>query len=73
MISRYLVIALAFIAAGFRASQGAWVEAAGLAGLGAGLTALKLAAQRPSLKPLAYVGFLVTALSIAIVLIRLSY
>ena len=59
MISRYLVIALAFIAAGFRASQGAWLEATGLAGLGAGLTVLKLAERRPALKPLAYLGFLV--------------
>ena len=73
MISRYLVIALAFIAAGFRGSQGAWVEAVGLAGLGAGLTMLKLAARRPALKLVAYLCFLVTALSMAIVLIRMSY
>jgi hypothetical protein len=73
VISRYLVILLAFIAAGFRLSQGAWVEAMGLAGLGGGLTILKLAERRPALKPIAYLGFLATALSIAIVLIRQNY
>jgi hypothetical protein len=73
LISRYLVIALAFIAAGFRASQGAWLEATGLAGLGAGLTVLKLAERRPALKPLAYLGFLVTMFSIAVALIRQYY
>ena len=73
MISRYLVICLAFLVAGLRAAQGSVVEAAGLAGLGAGLLILKLAERRPALKPIAYVGFLATAISIAIVLIRQSY
>ena len=73
MISRYLVITLAFIAAGFRASQGAWVEAAGLASLGAGLTALKIAERWPAVKPLAYLCFLGTALSMVVVLIRQYY
>lgn len=73
MISRYLVICLAFVAATFRASQGAWVEAMGLVGLGGGLAILKLAERRPVLKPIAYVGFLATVLSIAIVLIRQYY
>ncbi len=73
MISRYVVIALAFAAAGLRVSQGAWVEAAGLAGLGAGLALLKLAAVRPAVKPAAYVAFLITALSILVVLIRRWY
>ena len=70
MISRYLVIALAFIAGAMRVYQGAWVEAAGLFGLGAGLAILKLAGSRPALKPAAYFFLLVTALSIAVVLIR---
>jgi hypothetical protein len=68
VISRYLVIALAFIAGAMRIAQGAWVEAAGLFGLGAGLAILRLA--RPALRPVAYVAFLITALSIVIVLLR---
>jgi hypothetical protein len=68
VISRYLVIALAFIAGAMRVSQGAWIEAAGLFGLGTGLAILKLA--RPSLRPAAYVAFLMTAVSIVIVLLR---
>lgn len=64
------MIALAFIAGAMRAAQGAWVEAAGLFGLGAGLAILKLAGSRPALKPAAYVFLLVTALSIAVVIIR---
>jgi len=70
VISRYLVITLAFVAGAMRVSQGAWVEAAGLFGLGAGLAILKLAPARSRVKPLAYVAFLVTVLSIGIVLIR---
>lgn len=70
MITRYFVIALAFAAAVYRASQGAWVEAIGLIGLGAGLVVLKLATTRPALRPLAYAAFLVTAATIAVVLIR---
>ena len=70
MVSRYLVIALAFLAGVMRVTQGAWVEAAGLFGLGAGLAILKLAGSRPALKPAAYVFLLVTALAIAVVLIR---
>ena len=71
MISRYLVIALAFIAGAMRVSQGGWVEAAGLFGLGAGLAILKIA--RPALRPVAYIAFLVTAISIGIVLVRRFY
>jgi len=73
VISRYLVIGLAFLAAVLRAAQGGLVEAAGLAGLGTGLAILKLAGRRPALKPIAYVAFLATAVSIAIVLIRQLY
>jgi len=70
VISRYFVIGLAFAVAMYRASQGAWVEASGLVGLGAGLVVLRLAARRPAIKPLAYVCFLVTALAIGVVLVR---
>jgi hypothetical protein len=70
VISRYLVILLAAGAAVMRATQGAWVEAAGLASLTAGLVLLRLAGTRPALKPLAYLAFLVTALAIAVMLIR---
>ena len=73
MISRYLVIVLAFVAAGFRFLQGAWVEAIGLASLGLGLSFLKLASHTPSLRLAAYVSFGVTALAIAIALIRLYW
>jgi hypothetical protein len=66
VISRYLVIALAFIAAAFRASQGAWVETTGLVGLGVGLVVLKLAATKPALRPIAYLAFLVTALAVGV-------
>jgi hypothetical protein len=51
-----------------RIAQDAWIEAAGLFGLGAGLAILKLA--RPALRPVAYVAFVITALSIVIVLLR---
>ena len=73
VISRYLVIVLAFIAAGFRALQGAWIEAIGLASLGLGLSFLKLSAHTPSLRFAAYASFGVTALSIAVALIRLYW
>ena len=64
MISRHLVIALAFGVAAFRLSQGAWTEAAGLLGLGGGLVCLKLGERRPGLRRFAWVGFAATASSI---------
>lgn len=70
MFTRYLAITAALGAAVFKASQGAWVEAAGLLGLGGGLVVLKLAERRPAIKPLAYLGFAVTAASIVTVLLR---
>ena len=70
MFSRYLVIVLAFGVALFRASQVAWVESAGLMGLCGGLVALKVAERRVSVKPLAYLGFALTAISMVIVLLR---
>lgn len=73
MISRYIVILLAAGAAVMRAAQGAWVEATGLASLAAGLAALRLASTRPSLKRLAYLAFLVTALAVVVMIIRQAY
>ena len=73
MISRYIVIALAFVASGFRFVQGAWVEAIGLASLGLGLSFLKLASHTPALRPLAYLCFVLTGLVIGIVLIRMYW
>jgi hypothetical protein len=70
VISRYLVIALAIGAAGLQASRGAWAESAGLAGLAAGLIALRLAPARPQFKRIALLGFLVTAIAIVVVLVR---
>lgn len=71
MISRYLVILLAFGAAAMRISQGAFTEAVGLAGLGAGLLCLKLGERRPALKRFARLGFAVTAIAIVSVLFRM--
>jgi len=70
MISRYLVIALAYGAAIVQITRGAWLEAVGLLGLGAGLTFLKLAETRPALKPGAWVGFAVTAVAIVVVFVQ---
>jgi hypothetical protein len=50
VISRYLVIALAFGAAGYRFAEGAVIEALGLLGLGAGLLCLRLASRWPALR-----------------------
>ena len=71
MISRYLVILLALVAAIFRAQQGEWVAAAGLAFLALGLAILKLSAQKPAIKPFAYVSFAVTILSMIIVFVQM--
>ena len=68
--SRSIVIALALGLAAYRASQGAWMASSGLLGLGGGLVVLKLAERRPAIKPLAYAGFALTALSMLIVLLR---
>lgn len=70
VISRTFVIVLAFGAAAYRASQAAWVEAAGLVSLGAGLILLGMGARRPGLKRLAWLAFLLTAVSIGVVLLR---
>ncbi len=70
MVSRVIVIVLAFAAAAYRASNGAFVEAIGLAALGGGLLALKFAVKRPGLTTAAYGCFFVTALSIIVVFVR---
>jgi hypothetical protein len=70
VFSRYFVIMLAFGVAAFRVSQGAWIEAAGLLGLGGGLVILKIAERRPAIKRLAYPGFALTAASVVAVLLR---
>ena len=71
MISRYLVIALAFGAAIMRFSQGAAIEAIGLLGMGGGLVCLKLAERRPAFKKGARLGFAITALAIGVALFRM--
>ena len=70
MISRTLVIALALGAALYRATQAAWIEAAGLAGLGVGLILLTVSARRPALRWMAWFAFLFTAASVIAVLLR---
>lgn len=67
MISRSLVIVLAFGAAAFRASQGAWLETTGLAALGVGLVILRLASRH---RLLAWAAFAVTAASMVLVFLR---
>ena len=71
MISRYLVILLAIVAAIFRAQQGEWLAASGLAFLALGLALLKLASAKPGLKPFAFVSFGVTVLVMIIVFVRM--
>jgi hypothetical protein len=70
VVSRYIVITLALVAAAIQMGRGAWVEAIGLIGLGGGLVVLKLAATKPALKPFAYVGFFVTAVAMVTVAMR---
>ena len=70
MVSRYFVIGLAFVGAALRASQGAWLESAGLSSLGVGLVVLRLSAARPALKPVAYVAFGITLATFTLALSR---
>ena len=71
MISRTLVIVLALVAAGMRASQGAWVETTGLIGLAGGLIWLRAAERRPAFKIYAWMCFAITAMSMTIVFWRM--
>ncbi len=70
MISRVIVIALAFVVAAVRFSQGAWVEGSGLVGLGAGLIIWHLSERRRALRPLAWVGFAATAVAVVTTILR---
>jgi hypothetical protein len=70
VISRYIVIALAVVAAGVRAAQGAFVEATGLGALAAGLILLRLAPRQSGLKRVAYLLFFIFAVTIGMVLAR---
>jgi hypothetical protein len=72
VISRYLVILLALVAAIFRFQQGEWLAASGLAFLALGLALLKLADAKPGLKPYAFVSFGVTALVMVVVFIQMK-
>ena len=71
MVSRYLVIVLALVAAIIRVQQGQWLAAAGLAFLALGLAILKLAVTKPVLKPFAYASFAITAVAMIIVVVRM--
>jgi hypothetical protein len=71
-VSRALVVVLALGAMVMRIGQQAWVEAAGLGALAAGLIALQFSASRPSLKPVAWVAFSVTLLAMGIVFVRMQ-
>jgi hypothetical protein len=71
LISRYLVIVLALGAAARQAMHHAWVQAAGLVALAAGLIILQLAQRRPAIKPLAWVAFAVTAGTMVVVWMRM--
>jgi hypothetical protein len=70
VITRYLLIALAFGLGVYRAAQGAWLASAGLFAMAAGLVVLRLAERRPALRPIAYLCFVATALTIAAILIQ---
>jgi hypothetical protein len=56
--------------AGVRASEGAWVETAGLMGLAAGLICLRVADNKPQYKSYAWLCFAVTAIAMVIVFWR---
>ena len=70
MISRFLVIALALGVAVYRYSQGAWIEGTGLACLAAGLIVLRFAPPRSQIRKMAYAAFVVTAITVGVVLFR---
>jgi hypothetical protein len=70
LISRYLVIALAFAAAVMQLQRAAWAEGLGLFCLGFGLVALRMAASRRVWTRVAWVSFGATALSILIAVVR---
>jgi hypothetical protein len=69
VISRYLLIALAFALGVYRAVQGAWLPSSGLFAMAIGLAVLKLAERRAALRPLAYVCFAATAATIVVMIV----
>lgn len=71
-ISRYLVIVLALGAMAARLGQQAWIEATGLGALALGLVALQLAESRPALKPIAWIAFSITAVTMGVVFVRMQ-
>jgi hypothetical protein len=70
VISRLFVIVLAFIVAVVQASRGAWIESAGLVGLGSGLLILRYRGARG--RWLAWAAFAVTAAAMVVVAIRMA-
>jgi hypothetical protein len=72
VFSRTLVILLCFGVGLYRATEGAWIAAAGLFALGGGLILLQAARARhqPGLKRLAWVAFSFTAIAVVIVFLR---
>jgi hypothetical protein len=70
VISRYVLTALVFGIGLMRVVQGAWMAAAGLFAMGAGLVLLKMAERKPALRPYAYVCFLGTAAAIITILMQ---
>jgi hypothetical protein len=71
VISRFLVIVLAFGAAAYQASRGALVESLGLACLGAGLLVLRWSERRPGLRQIAWLAFALTAVAVVLAALRL--
>lgn len=69
MIIRTFVIILAFGAMLMQLTQGAWIEAAGLAGLGTGLLILRM---WPSQRWLSWLAFSVTAVAMIVRIVRLQ-
>jgi hypothetical protein len=70
VVSRYFLIVLAIGVGIYRATQGAWLASGGLLAMGLGLVVLKLAERMPRLRPLAYICFLATVASIAVILVQ---
>lgn len=69
-MSVYLVVTLAIGLAVFRATQGAWIEAVGLAALGIGRLLLRVAQVKPAVRSLAWFCFGITALAVLLVATR---
>ncbi|HUF48334.1 MAG TPA: hypothetical protein VMM93_11000 [Vicinamibacterales bacterium] len=70
MITRWLVIILALLAAGYRASHGAMIEAAGLAALGVGLLVRRVGGDSRAATAAAYTCFAITVIAMIVVFVR---